>query len=107
MVIPHNTRVALTVGIAMLCFTAAPMNAMMGRYITTFIGDACTVAGAHAVNTIQPMMKEDAEQGVPYTPLLLSVGALLALGGRISMLTRPHGLLVALLSTALIGRKKN
>jgi hypothetical protein len=104
------------------CATTAQTNAMMARYLVTLAGDACLTAGSAAIAwTKQGMptevqneflkhggkpshinqMKCDAEKIAPHAPLLIPGGLVLSVGGRLSMLNRLRGLVLAPISVPI------
>ena len=101
------------------CITVCQTNAMMTRYIVTLAGDACLSAGSAAMaytkleiphEAQSEFLKQggkpsqltqincDAKKVAPYAPILIPGGLAFSVGGRLSMLNRLRGFVLAPIS---------
>ncbi len=118
------TRITLAAFIV-ACTTTVQTNAMTGQYLTALFGDLCLSAGISAMLVSKKMtvdiqeqmvrkgvtvsqlsqLKHDATKIAPYVPILISVGAVLSIVGRISMIEKAtaRGLALTVLSVPVNG----
>lgn len=104
------SRTALTASVLVVCFSAAPLNAMLPRYVAkslaTLAGDGLFLMSVHSIAITQENLaseyktelkkaglkhkeldqsEKDAKKVARYAPVLIPVGGVASIAGRFSM----------------------